>query len=71
MRQARVDAPRVICVENVTPFYELVRREGQGLAALCLWGNPSPASRHLLRCLARDLPDVVCVKDFDTTRVRI
>jgi hypothetical protein len=59
VRQARVDAARVICVENVTSFYELVRREGQGLAALCLWGNPSPASRHLLRCLARNLPDDV------------
>jgi hypothetical protein len=26
------------------------------LAALCLWGNPSPASRHLLRCLVAELP---------------
>jgi hypothetical protein len=56
VRQARVDAARVVCVENLAPFYELVRHEGQGLAALCLWGNPSPASRHLLRCLAHELP---------------
>ena len=56
VRQARVDATRVVCVENLAPFYELVRHEGPGLAALCLWGNPSPASRHLLRCLTRDLP---------------
>jgi len=54
--QVRAEAARVVCVENLTPFYELVRREGQGLAALCLWGNPSPASRHLLRCLADGLP---------------
>ena len=54
-----VEATRVVCVENLTSFYELVRHEGQGLAALCLWGNPSPASRHLLRCLAGGLsPDV-------------
>ncbi len=56
VQQASVNAARVVCVENLTPFYELVRYEDQGLAALCLWGNPSPASRHLLRCLAQDLP---------------
>jgi hypothetical protein len=56
VEQVRVEAARVVCVENVTPFYELVRHEGRGLAALCLWGNPSPASRHLLRRLADDLP---------------
>jgi hypothetical protein len=52
-------AARVVCVENLAPFYELVRHKGHGLAALCLWGNPSPASRHLLRCLAQDLPSGV------------
>jgi len=56
LQKASVMAPRVICVENLTPFYELVRYENQDLAALCLWGNPSPASRHLLHCLVRDLP---------------
>jgi len=56
VEQVQVDATRVVCVENLTSFYELVRHEGQGLAALCLWGNPSPASRHLLRCLADALP---------------
>lgn len=56
VEQARVDAVRVVCVENLTSFYELVHHESQNLAAMCLWGNPSPASRHLLRCLADDLP---------------
>jgi hypothetical protein len=46
-------------VENLASFYELIRHEGQGLAALCLWGNPSPATRHLLSCLAQELPDHV------------
>ena len=55
-KQVRVNATRMVCVENLTSFYELVRCEGTGLAALCLWGNPSPASRHLLRRLADDLP---------------
>ena len=50
-------AGRVICVENLASFYELVRREGQGLAALCLMGNPAPPVRHLLSCLAAELPD--------------
>jgi hypothetical protein len=53
---AWVDAERVICVENLTPFYTLVQQKGEGLAALCLWGNPSPACRHLLRRLAERLP---------------
>lgn len=64
VERVRVDAACVVCVENLTPFYELVRvtrcgrspTEPPNLAALCLWGNPSPASRHLLRCLAGGLP---------------
>jgi hypothetical protein len=56
VKRVRVDATRVVCVENLTAFYEVVRHEGNKLAALCLWGNPSPASRHLLRCLADELP---------------
>lgn len=50
------DAARVVCVENLASFYELVRYEGQGVAALCLWGNPSPSTRHFLHCLAEVLP---------------
>lgn len=65
VRQAWVETDQVICVENVTTFYELIRHHnlakvappGQGsLAALCLWGNPSPACRHLLSCLPSDIP---------------
>jgi hypothetical protein len=47
---------RVVCVENLASFYETVRYEGDGLAALCLWGNPAPAVRHLLAHLAGSLP---------------
>jgi hypothetical protein len=56
VKRVRVHATRVVCVENLTSFYELIRCEGAGLAALCLWGNPSPASRHLLRRLVAELP---------------
>ena len=54
--QVTVRASRLVCVENLAPFYELVRHEGKGLAALCLAGNPSPASRQLLSCVAQELP---------------
>lgn len=50
---------RVVCVENLAAFYELIRCQGQGLAALCLWGNPAPPVRHLLGCLAEALPAAV------------
>jgi hypothetical protein len=55
VRRVKVAASRVICVENLASFYELVRYEGHGVAAVCLWGNPSPATRHLLRCLVDTL----------------
>jgi hypothetical protein len=29
------------------------------IATLCLWGNPSPACRHLLSCLADNLPESI------------
>jgi hypothetical protein len=54
LQRVTVDAPCVICVENPATFYELVRRAPDA-AAICLWGNPSPACRHLLRCLPEDV----------------
>lgn len=54
LHRAAVDAPRVICVENPTTFYELARHIPD-VATVCLWGNPSPACRHLLRCLPDDV----------------
>ena len=60
LKSARVVSSRVICVENLTAFYELARwRQASGaidFAAICLMGNPSPVCRHLLRSLARDVP---------------
>jgi hypothetical protein len=52
VQQVAVEARRLVCVENLTPFYELIRHEPEGLAALYLGGNPSPACRHLLCRLA-------------------
>lgn len=59
LQRVQVAAAGVVCVENLASFYELVRHEGQQTAALCLGGNPSPAVRHLLRCLAEDLPESI------------
>jgi len=59
VQQVRIDAARVVCVENLASFYELIRYEGRGLAALCLWGNPSPTIRHLLRCLAQNVSSAI------------
>jgi hypothetical protein len=63
----RAGAARVICVENLTSFYSLVAAIGNrgstaamgdrgDIAALCLAGNPAPATRRLLRLLDRDRP---------------
>ncbi len=52
----QVSAPSVICVENLTTFYDLVRHIEHNVATLCLLGNPSPACRHLLRTLVDTLP---------------
>jgi len=59
VQRAEIDtarAERVVCVENLASFYELIRYEGEGLAALCLWGNPAPPVRHLLARLVETLP---------------
>ncbi|HQI86323.1 MAG TPA: DUF2220 family protein, partial [Anaerolineae bacterium] len=55
----KVDAARVVCVENLTSFYTLLHHAPDDLAALCLAGNPSPSCRHVLTRLAERLPDEV------------
>jgi len=55
----KVDAARVVCVENLTSFYTLLQHAPADLAAVCLAGNPSPACQHLLTHLAARLPDQV------------
>ncbi len=55
-----VHAERVLCVENLTTFHLLAGDPRlQNTALLCLAGNPSPAVRHLLKCLAGSLPETV------------
>jgi hypothetical protein len=59
LQRVTVEADQVMCVENVTTFYELIGRTSRSIAALCLWGNPSPACRHLLKCLSMETPLLV------------
>jgi len=59
LQRVTVHASQVICVENPTSFHEINRSKPPSIATLCLWGNPSPACRHLLSCLADNL-----VEDF-------
>lgn len=64
LQEARITpASQVMCIENPTAYYEFLRRgafpaqnPGAPIAALCLWGNPSPACRHLISCLIKTLP---------------
>lgn len=54
-RRVSVGAARqVVCVENPTAFYSLIRHD-PAVTALCSWGNPSPACRHLVRHIPSDV----------------
>ncbi len=64
-----VHASQAICIENPTAFYEFLHHQQSQIqnprspiAALCLWGNPSPACRHLLGCLLKTLPEDISLR---------
>lgn len=60
LERVNVHAERVVCVENLTTFHTLAREKRlQDTALLCLAGNPSPACRRLLYCLADSLPETI------------
>ena len=60
LARVSVHAEKVVCVENLTTFHTLVRdRHERNTAFLCLAGNPSPACRRLLHCLADSLPETI------------
>jgi hypothetical protein len=60
LERVNVHAGQVVCIENLTTFHTLAREKPlQNTALLCLAGNPSPACRRLLRCLADSLPETV------------
>jgi len=64
LKRVTAHTSQVICIENPTSFHELIRNSQHEIramqppiAALCLWGNPSPACRHLLKRLAENLSE--------------
>jgi DNA topoisomerase VI subunit A len=60
VERVAVHAENVLCVENLTTFHALASDSRlKNTALLCLAGNPSPAIRRLLRCLAERLPEPV------------
>jgi hypothetical protein len=60
LARVSVHAERVVCIENLTTFHSLAAEKRlQNTALLCLSGNPSPACRRLLHCLAVSLPETI------------
>lgn len=51
-----VRADSVLCIENLTSFYEFIRATPHTTshAVICLMGNPSPAIRRLLRLIPEE-----------------
>ncbi len=51
-----IHADSVLCIENLTSFYEYIRTTPLTTphATICLMGNPSPAIRHLLRLIPEE-----------------
>ena len=51
-----VRADSVLCIENLTSFYEFIRATPRTAphAVICLMGNPSPAIRRLLRLIPEE-----------------
>ncbi|MFO7586146.1 MAG: DUF2220 family protein [Anaerolineales bacterium] len=55
LQSVTIHADAVLCIENLTSFHEFVRRNEQW-AVICTYGNPSPATRRLLRLLPNSTP---------------
>lgn len=51
-----IHADSVLCIENLTSFYEYIRTTplSTPYATICLMGNPSPAIRRLLRLIPEE-----------------
>ncbi len=59
IQKIAIRAESVLCIENITSFHEFTRSNGTHLtryATICIMGNPSPATRHLLRLIPEEIP---------------
>lgn len=55
LQEVRVHADAILCIENLTSFHEFIRTNGP-YAVICTYGNPSPATRRILRLLPGSIP---------------
>lgn len=59
LQSVQIHADAVLCIENLTTFHEFVRTNGTRntqYATLCTYGNPSPATRRILRLVPDEIP---------------
>lgn len=68
LQRVIVHAKAVLCIENLTTFHEFIRAQhatgnlsmrrvaGTKYAIICSYGNPSPATRRILRLLPAETP---------------
>ena len=59
LQQISIHAESVLCIENLTSFHEFLRAHATRNthhATICLMGNPSPTTRHLLRLIPEEIP---------------
>ncbi len=59
LQSVEIHAEAVLCIENLTTFHEFVRHSGTrspAFAIICTYGNPSPATRRLLRIIPASIP---------------
>jgi len=59
LQSVEIRAEAVLCIENLTTFHEFIRRNGThnpATAIICTYGNPSPATRRILRLIPVSIP---------------
>ena len=58
LQSVDIHAEAVLCIENLTTFHEFIRHEMRKMqyAVICTYGNPSPATRCLLRLIPDSTP---------------
>ena len=59
LQSVEIHAEAVLSIENLTTFHEFVRHNGTrspAFAIICTYGNPSPATRRLLRLIPASSP---------------
>ena len=59
LQSVEIHAEAVLCIENLTTFHEFIRHNetrSSAFATMCTYGNPSPATRRILRLIPASIP---------------